>query len=103
LNVDNLVIGLNNDKTSSRNRGLEASIKNYLKLLNYYNPEKIKICLPTQKDFGDMNADDFKEWKNKLESIDVKKQQTMILGKINEIYKSLPKTLLKNKKIIINE
>ena len=103
LNVDNLVIGLNNDKTSSRNRGLEASIKNYLKLLNYYNPEKIKICLPTQKDFGDMNADDFNEWKNKLESIDVKKQQTMILGKINEIYKALPKTLLKNKKIIINE
>ena len=50
-----------------------------------------------------MNADDFNEWKNKLESIDVKKQQTMILGKINEIYKALPKTLLKNKKIIINE
>ena len=103
LNVDKIIIALNNDKTSSRNRGLEASIKNYLKLLNYYNPEKVCICLPTQKDFGDMSNSDFDTWKQKLENIDCETQQQFIIKKINEIYKSLPKTLLKNKKIIINE
>jgi hypothetical protein len=103
LNVDRLIISLNNDKNSQRNRGLEASIKNYLKLLNYYNPEKICICLPIQKDFGDMTEKDFEVWKNKLSSIDTSTQQSFIINKINEIHKSLPKTLLKNKKIITNE
>jgi RNase H-fold protein (predicted Holliday junction resolvase) len=103
LNVSRLVISLNNDKNSQRNRGLESSIKNYLKLLNYYDPEKILICLPTQKDFGDMSDNDFNSWNNKLQSTNHKKQRKFILDKINEIYKTLPKTLLKNKKIITNE
>jgi len=103
LNVNKIIIALNNDKTSSKNRGLEASIKNYLKLLNYYNPEKVCICLPTQKDFGDMNQSDFDSWKQKLNNLDQTTQQKFIIEKINEIYKSLPKTLLKNKKIITNE
>ena len=103
LNVDKIIISLNNDKSSSRNRGLEASIKNYLKLLNYYNPEKVCICLPTQKDFGDMSGKDFASWSQKLDSIDSSTQEKFILDKINEIYKTLPKSLLKNKKIISNE
>lgn len=103
LNINKIVLSLNNDKTSSENRGLNASIKNYLKLLNYYNPEKILICLPTEKDFGDMSDDQFKEWSNKLQSLTHEKQKPFILDKINSIQNKLPKTLLKNKKILINE
>ena len=103
LNVDRFIISLNNDSSSQRNRGLEASIKNYLKLLNYHNPEKICICLPSAKDFGDMTNEQFDAWKNKLSSTTHEKQKPFILDKINEIHKTLPKTLLKNKKILINE
>lgn len=103
LNINKIILSLNNDKTSSENRGLNASIKNYLKLLNYYNPEKVLICLPTEKDFGDMSDDQFKEWSNKLQSLTHEKQKPFILDKINSIQKTLPKTLLKNKKILINE
>tara|TARA_B100000035_G_scaffold302626_1_gene300413 strand:- start:928 stop:1962 length:1035 start_codon:yes stop_codon:yes gene_type:complete len=103
LNINKIILSLNNDKTSSENRGLNASIKNYLKLLNYYNPEKILICLPTEKDFGDMSDDQFKEWSNKLQSLTQEKQKPFILDKINSIQNKLPKTLLKNKKILINE
>ena len=103
LNINKIVLSLNNDKTSSENRGLNASIKNYIKLLNYYNPEKVLICLPTEKDFGDMSDDQFKEWSNKLQSLTHEKQKPFILDKINSIQNKLPKTLLKNKKILINE
>ena len=103
LNVNQIILSLNNDINSDRNRGLESSIKNYLKLLNYYDPEKICICLPTAKDFGDMTDKHFNKWENKLSSLNTKTQQSFILEKINQIHKSLPKTLLKNKKIINNE
>jgi hypothetical protein len=59
--------------------------------------------LPNKKDFGEMTDEDFNSWKNKLLSTEPEKQRSFILDKINEIYKSLPKTLLKNKKIIDNE
>ena len=103
LNVEKIVISLNNDTSSSRNRGLEASIKNYLRLLNYYDPHKILICLPLQKDFGDMSQEEFKKWSNKLQSTDPNNQQKFILQKINNIHKNIPKTLLKNVKIISSE
>jgi hypothetical protein len=103
LNVERIVISLNNDVSSSRNRGLEASIKNYLRLLNYYDPHKILICLPLQKDFGDMKKEEFKKWSNKLQSTEPNNQQQFILDKIKDIHKNIPKTLLKNTKIISNE
>ena len=100
LNAQNIIISLNNDFGSSENRGLNASIKNYLKLLNYYSPDQISICLPNKKDFGEMTEEDFNLWNNKLLSTEPEKQRSFIVEKINEIHKSLPKTLLKNKKII---
>lgn len=103
LNVSKIILSLNNDSGSVKNRGLEASIKNYLKLLNYFEPDKILICLPTAKDFGDMSKDNFNSWKDKLSSLDPNTQQSFILKEINKISKTIPKTLLKNKKIITNE
>ena len=103
LNIKRVIISLNNDKSSLENRGLNASIKNYLKLLNYYNPDKMAICLPTEKDFGDMSSKSFTDWSQKLDRVKPEEQQKFILEKINKIYKILPKSLLKNKKIITDE
>jgi hypothetical protein len=103
INNPRIILGLNNDASSERNRGLEASIKNYLKLLNYYSPENISICLPTAKDFGEMNEEDFKKWDKKLLSINPKEQQKFILEKITKIQKHLPKSLLKNQSILLDE
>ena len=61
------------------------------------------ICLPLQKDFGDMSQEEFKKWSNKLQSTDPNNQQKFILQKINNIHKNIPKTLLKNVKIISSE
>jgi hypothetical protein len=50
-----------------------------------------------------MSQSDFKLWSEKLQSTKPEKQRSFIIEKINQIHKSLPKTLLKNKKIIANE
>ena len=44
-----------------------------------------------------MTEEDFNLWNNKLLSTEPEKQRSFIVEKINEIHKSLPKTLLKNK------
>jgi len=103
LGISRIILSLNNDSTSTKNRGLEACVKNYLKLLNYFEPDKILICLPTAKDFGEMSIDDFNSWKKKLLSSDAKKQRSFIVKEISKMHKTLPKSVLKNKKIITNE
>lgn len=103
LNVSKIVIALNNDLNSTRNRGLEASIKNYLKLLNFFEQEKIVICLPTKKDFGEMEQEDFSSWNKKLEGLNPRTQKNFIIKEIDKLKTSLPKSVLKNKKILTNE
>jgi hypothetical protein len=66
LAPEQVIISFNNDSSQQENRGLDASFKNYLKLLGVLAPEKIKICLPTKNDFGDMNKEDFADWKRKV-------------------------------------
>ena len=81
---------------------MDACIKNYLKLLNYFDPQAIKICLPNKNDFGDMNESDFTEWKSKLDKIQSTNQLDKILHFSNELKSKnkIPKTLLKNLKLI---
>ena len=50
-----------------------------------------------------MSQEEFKKWSNKLQSTDPNNQQKFILQKINNIHKNIPKTLLKNVKIISSE
>tara|TARA_Y100001937_G_scaffold20453_1_gene28492 strand:+ start:6348 stop:7388 length:1041 start_codon:yes stop_codon:yes gene_type:complete len=100
INPDRIILSLNNDSDQGENRGLNGCIKNYLKLVKYFDPNKIVICLPTANDFGDMTKDDFKTWAQKLSSMEAKTQKTFILKKIDEISSKLSKQLLKNKKII---
>ncbi len=100
LNPDRIILSFNNDSESGENRGLNACIKNYLKLIKYFCPDKVCICLPLANDFGDMGADDFKKWEEKLLSTKAQTQKTFILKKINKISSKLSKQLLKNKKIL---
>lgn len=101
----NILISFNNDLDKSENRGLNAAIKNYLKLLNYFDKDVIKICLPTKNDFGDMSNEDFIEWENKIDIISKTDQTKLVLKKARELYKSkqISKNLAKNLKIIDEE
>lgn len=98
FNFKNIYISFNNDLGKSDNRGMEAAVKNYLKLLNYYDKENIKICLPDKNDFGDMDDLDFKKWKQKLLLIKDIDQTPKVFSfaKNLEINKKLSKALIKN-------
>ena len=52
--LDKIIISKNNDKDKTDNRGLQAAIKIYLKLIKYIDINKVEIKLPTCKDFGEM-------------------------------------------------
>jgi len=102
LSPGQIVLSLNNDSDKSSNRGLEACIKNYLKLLTYFDPEKLLICLPTENDFGDMNDLQFKTWRKKLSSLDSRAQRSTILQSIDSSGQKISKKLLKNKSILLD-
>ena len=95
-------ISFNNDNSTDDNRGLQASIKNYLKLLNYFDKDMIKICLPTKNDFGDMSTEDFINWKSKLDSAEDIDQSPFVLKQARKMYKNnqISKNLMKNCKFI---
>lgn len=96
LNCKKIIISLNNDSQSKENRGLHASIKNYLKLLNYYESSHLCICLPNKKDFGDMSAEDFNQWKKKMTELDIDYQKSYIDNYLNTNRSKFPKSLIKN-------
>lgn len=62
-NPNQIYISTNND--IKHNVGQDAAERIARKLLNYFGPEKIKIRLPTKKDFGDMTEEEIKLfWKD---------------------------------------
>ena len=74
--LDQIIIATNNDKS---NVGLHAAIKIFIKLLNYFDINKLRINLPTGNDFGDMQQEgvNFKEkWYQK--PLDKQKQISKI-------------------------
>jgi hypothetical protein len=97
-----VILSFNNDSQSSENRGMNAAIKNYLKLLNYFDSNDVKICLPTKNDFGEMGKDDFIKWKKKLTDVQSTNQVLKILEVAKKLKseKKLPKTLFKNLSLI---
>lgn len=100
-----VILSFNNDSNKEDNRGMNACIKNYLKLLHYYDPQKIKICLPFKNDFGDMDENDFLKWKEKLKLINETNQipKIIYLAKKLESKKEIPKTLKKNLQLLYEE
>ena len=85
LNSPRLILSFNNDSSSSENRGLQASVKNYLKLLSHSDPAKICICLPVKNDFGDMTSDCFEKWRTKLDNINIPHQQRDIVNAAHDL------------------
>lgn len=67
LSVDRIIISTNNDFNKTDNRGLEAAIKMFLKLIKYIDIDKVYIKLPVVKDFGEMleKGIDIIQWENK--------------------------------------
>jgi hypothetical protein len=97
-----IILSSNNDTSSEENRGLSAAIKNYLKLLEFFDPDSIKVCLPTENDFGDMNKKDYNTWTNKLNNIKSKNQSPYILKEAKKLYnkKKMSKALFSKTKFI---
>ena len=97
-----IFISFNNDRQSPENRGLNASIKNYLRLLNFFDSEKLKICLPTLNDFGDMDRNEYNTWEKKVENIKNKNQKEDIKNLATKLFnkKKISKSLYSNLKFI---
>ncbi len=101
LDVDRIIISFNNDYDKKENRGARAAIKNYLKLLNHFDFEKLFVCLPTKTDFGEMEPHDFLEWDQKCKC-DLKNRAEQILSFASKMEQEglLSKELSNNIKII---
>ena len=104
LSPSSITLSLNNDKESAVNRGLLGCCKNYLKLLNHFDPEFIKICLPVKNDFGEMGTEDFEKWETKLKNTSFSDQLPHLLNYMQKFYsdKLISKNLYKNIKILKN-
>ena len=105
FNFKKIILSFNNDSNKENNAGMNASVKNYLKLINYYDKNNIKICLPLKNDFGDMNSDDFSKWKEKLNVIESTNQLPKIKSFAKKLSQSkgISKNLIKNLKILHEE
>jgi len=104
LGVDKVFICLNNDSGKEINRGEEASVKIYLKLLSFFNKEKLFINLPIKKDFGDMNSEDFSKWSQRFKSLNFPKTREYIIKVAKKIEKDCPLPVyLKSNLRLLNE
>jgi hypothetical protein len=54
LDLEKITIATNNDYDKSKNAGRDAAIKILVKLIKYFDPQKVQIKLPLLKDFGEM-------------------------------------------------
>ena len=61
-----IVLSLNNDYDKEVNRGRVGSFKSLLKILNFFDSDRIIIHPPLLKDFGDMSPPQFKTWNEEL-------------------------------------
>ncbi|MDA1237343.1 MAG: hypothetical protein O3A15_00160 [Proteobacteria bacterium] len=68
LNLKKITLSFNNDFNNQENRGRNACVKNYLKLLSHFNQESVSICLPTKNDFGEMTESEISDWQIKKEN-----------------------------------
>ena len=100
--IDKITIAGNNDFSSEVNRGLIASIKNYLKLSNYFDLDLLCIKVPPKgfNDLGDAHESDqdLKLWSNK--DVDLKKQRQFILDFVSKNENKFSKSYIKKAKKI---
>jgi hypothetical protein len=96
-NLDRIIIAGNNDFNSDVNRGLMASIKNYLKLSSYFDLDMLLIKIPP-KGFNDLgeaheSESDLVSW-SKTET-DQSKQRQFISDFVSKQSQSFSKTHIK--------
>lgn len=105
FNFKKVILSFNNDNNKKDNRGMDACVKNYLKLLSYYDSQSIKICLPVKNDFGDMSKEDFEKWKEKLNIITTLNQIPKIVSHTKKLdkVKKIPKNLRNNLNLLYEE
>ena len=100
LNISSIHLSFNNDFNSSINAGQTACVKNFLKLLSYFDCTQINIALPVKNDFGDMNESDFIKWENKknknLSSNNLICESVLKLSKILFSKNKISKNLFQN-------
>jgi hypothetical protein len=65
VNPDNIYLSLNNDRSNHNNPGLFGALKSFYKIIQVIDYNKVKICLPTKNDFGEMDDDDYHKWFSK--------------------------------------
>jgi hypothetical protein len=46
---------------------MEAALNIKSKLSKFFNPDTLKVKLPTRKDFGDMTKAEILEWKKQIQ------------------------------------
>ena len=69
LGLKRIIIATNNDKEKEINRGKIGAINIFLKLSSFTDIENLTICLPNQKDFGDMSKEEVLVWYEKVSKI----------------------------------
>ena len=81
LNPGVITIAANNDKHKEVNVGLEAAIKNFIRLMDFFDVSHLFIKLPDANDLSDLHVNnDFNTWLNK--AVDQEKQLKFILKKL---------------------
>jgi|TARA_A100001201_G_scaffold142429_1_gene140619 hypothetical protein len=66
LNPDYITICCNNDKDKQQNAGLDAAIKIFVKLMDFFDLSKVQIKLPVTNDLSDAHVnDEFNSWAKK--------------------------------------
>jgi DNA primase len=65
IDPNKIYISFNNDEEKNK-AGNQAADKAINKLSRYFDKKQLGIKLPSKKDFGEMNAQQIVEWKNKI-------------------------------------
>ena len=81
LNPDTIIIAANNDHSKEINIGLEAAIKNFIRLMDFFDVSRLSIKLPETNDLSDLHVSNrFDVWTNK--KVNTEKQLNFILKKL---------------------
>ncbi len=67
LDVRTIFVSFNNDDTIS-GAGNKAAIEVAEKLHLHFDPEQVRVALPSKNDFGEMNKTEIKNWHTSLSS-----------------------------------
>lgn len=87
IGAKKVCISMNNDCESDINRGLLGAIKAYIKLLEFYDKDDLRIVLPVKNDFGEMDSEDFEKWERKRVDIFAANQYPKILSTAESFFR----------------